>query len=177
MPDITDLAAGTAGEHLVCADLLLAGYRAFLADQNCPYDIAVEAGGRLVRVQVKATRGPRVIPQRVGHITGYMWHVGRTGKRGSRVYAETDFDVMALVALDTREIAYLPSGQITRTVTIRPTGAPGYQTTGVCARCGCDVGEQTRGCMTCLNRHWRRRHSGDPQGRRFVDFPFVKALA
>ena len=29
---VTDLAAGTAGEHLVCADLLLAGYRAFLAD-------------------------------------------------------------------------------------------------------------------------------------------------
>ena len=28
---VTDLAAGAAGEHLVCADLLMQGFRAFLA--------------------------------------------------------------------------------------------------------------------------------------------------
>ena len=54
---VTDLAAGTAAEHLVCADLLLCGYRAFLADQNCAYDIAVDVAGRLIRIQVKAQRG------------------------------------------------------------------------------------------------------------------------
>ena len=46
---ITDLAAGIAAEHLVCADLLLSGYRAFLADQNCPYDVAVEYLCRLTK--------------------------------------------------------------------------------------------------------------------------------
>ena len=79
---VTDLAAGAAGEHLVCADLLMQGYRAFLADQNCPYDVAVDVGDRLIRVQVKATRAPKAVPQRVGHFPAYQWHVRRAGKGG-----------------------------------------------------------------------------------------------
>lgn len=38
---VTDLAVGLAAEHLVCAELLMLGHRAFLANQNCPYDVAV----------------------------------------------------------------------------------------------------------------------------------------
>lgn len=118
---ITDLAVGTAAEHLVCADLLLAGHRAFLADQNCPYDVAVDTGdGRLVRIQVKATRGPRAIPQRVGNFPAYMWHVRRAGKQGRRVYLVGEFDLLALVALDCRLIAYLPPSSHAQTVHIRP---------------------------------------------------------
>lgn len=131
MPDasvdavITDLAAGTAAEHLVCADLLLHGYRAFLADQNCPYDVAVDLGGRLVRLQVKATRGQRSIPQRREHIPAYMWHVRRAGKGGKRLYRQGDFDLLALVALDIRRIAYLPPSDHKQTIHIRPPGAQG----------------------------------------------------
>lgn len=117
---VTDLAAGTAAEHLVCADLLLSGYRAFLTDQTCPYDVAVDVPGRLVRVQVKATRCPRAIPQRATHIAGYMWHVRRAGKGGRRVYAEAEFDLLALVALDARSIAYLPPSRRAQTIHIRP---------------------------------------------------------
>ena len=73
---ITDLAAGAAGEHLVCADLLMLGYRAFLADQNCPYDVAVDVGGRLIRIQVKSTRKAKALPQRAGHFPAYMWSMG-----------------------------------------------------------------------------------------------------
>ena len=122
---VTDLAAGTAAEHLVCADLLLDGWRAFLADQNCPYDVAVEIDGRLVRVQVKSTRQQRAIPQRATHIPAYMWHVRRAGKRGQRTYAADEFDLLALVALDIRRIAYLPPSEHRQTVHIRPPGAPG----------------------------------------------------
>lgn len=117
---VTDLAAGTAAEHLVCADLLLAGYRAFLADQNCPYDVAVEIGGRLIRIQVKATRQQRAIPQRVNHVPAYMWHVRRAGKGGARVYCAADFDLLALVALDCRKIAYMPPSKARQTIHIRP---------------------------------------------------------
>lgn len=120
---VTDLAAGTAAEHLVCADLLLAGYRAFLADQNCPYDVAVESGGRLIRVQVKATRGLRSIPQRVNHQSAYLFHTRRAGKRGQRRYAEDAFDVLALVALDIRRIAYVPFSGLRDTIFIRQPGA------------------------------------------------------
>lgn len=116
---LTDLAAGVAGEHLVCADLLLQGYRAFLADQNCPYDVAVEYGGLLVRIQVKATRCPRPIPQRKNHRPAYMWFVRRAGKGGKRLYSDKDFDLLALVALDTKQIAYLPPSKAKQTIHIR----------------------------------------------------------
>lgn len=127
LPDasVTDLGAGTAAEHLVCADLLLGGCRAFLADQNCPYDVAVDIGGRLVRIQVKATRCQRSIPQRREHIPSYMWHVRRAGKAGKRTYQLGDFDLLALVALDIRRTAYLPPSDHKQTIHIRPPGARG----------------------------------------------------
>jgi PD-(D/E)XK endonuclease len=122
---VTDLAVGTAAEHLVCADLLLAGYRAFLADQNCPYDVAVDVAGRLVRIQVKATRCQRAIPQKATHIPAYMWHVRRAGKAGTRAYSSADFDLLALVAIDIKAIAYLPPSHTKQTIHIRPPGAAG----------------------------------------------------
>lgn len=121
--DPTDLAIGTAAEHLVCFDLLMGGYRAFLADQNCPYDVAVEIGARLVRIQVKATRKARAVPQRTNPSSAYMWHVRRSGKNGSRVYRDGEFDALALVALDVQRIAYLPPEDQKQTVHIR---VPGY---------------------------------------------------
>lgn len=121
---ITDLAAGVAGEHLVCADLLMLGYRAFLADQNCPYDVAVDIGGRLIRVQVKSTRKAKALPQRVGHFPAYMWNVRRAGKGGARVYADGEFDLLACVALDVRKVAYLPPSMHCQTVHIRTHDDP-----------------------------------------------------
>ena len=82
----TDLDVGTAGEHLVCADLLLGGYVAFRADQNCAYDVAVDLGGRLIRLQVKSTRAVKPIPQRETESLAYQWHVRRAGKGGRRNY-------------------------------------------------------------------------------------------
>lgn len=122
--EVTDLAAGLAAEHLVCAELLLAGYRAFLADQSCPYDVAVDVGGRLVRIQVKATRAQRTLKQTRAKNPAYMWHVRRAGKGGKRLYAENEFDLLALVALDCRRIAYLPPSKLRQTIHIRPHDNP-----------------------------------------------------
>lgn len=119
MKQITDLAAGTAAEHLVAADLLLKGYNAFLADQCCAYDVAVDIQGKLVRLQVKATRYPKPIPNNPNARPAYMWHVRRAGKAGSRVYEAGAFDMLALVALDTQQIAYLPPSMQLQTVHIR----------------------------------------------------------
>ena len=113
---VTDLAAGVAGEHLVCADLLLQGYNAFLTDQNCPYDIALEVNGRLIRMQVKTTRKERLVPQRAVRTPAYLFHIRRCGKGGRRSYNETDFDVMALVALDIKQIAYIKLSEAKQTV-------------------------------------------------------------
>lgn len=118
MKTITDLAAGTAAEHLVAADLLLKGYNAFLADQCCAYDVAVDIQGRLVRVQVKSTRFSKPVP-RSPDAYAYMWHVRRAGKRGARVYQADAFDMLALVALDIQKIAYMPPSMLLQTVHIR----------------------------------------------------------
>lgn len=122
---VTDLVAGIAAEHIVCADLLLDGWRAFLTDQYCPYDLAVEVDNRLIRLQVKATRASKPIPQRSTYVPAYQWHVRRAGKGGVRVYGAEEFDMLALVALDIRRIAYLPPSSKLQTVHIRPPGAPG----------------------------------------------------
>jgi hypothetical protein len=109
---ISDLAAGIAGEHLVCADLILKGFTAFMTDQSCPYDIVLETEGRMIRVQVKTTREPKPQPQRKHVIPAYIWHVKKAGKGGKRYYNDGDFDLFAMVALDCRKIAYIPYGEM-----------------------------------------------------------------
>lgn len=102
------LEIGKAAEHLVCADLILAGYRAFLADQGLPYDLVIDHGGRLIRVQVKSSLRPRPVPNRPGSGLSYFFHVRRAGKSGKRRIGNDEFDILALVALDIRAIAYIP---------------------------------------------------------------------
>lgn len=53
----TELQMGKAGEHITCADLILQGFNAFLADQGLPYDVLVDFNGRIYKIQVKATGG------------------------------------------------------------------------------------------------------------------------
>lgn len=118
----TDLDVGTAGEHLVCADLLLAGFTAFRTDQNCAYDVAVDLGGRLIRLQVKSTREPRRLPQRGTSIASYQWHVRRAGKGGRRTYGDNEFDLLGLVGLDIRQVAYVPPSLNRTVIQIRPPG-------------------------------------------------------
>lgn len=127
---LDDLSAGLAGEHLVCADILRQGYAAFRAEQNCAYDVGVDLGDRLLRLQVKATRRPRVFPQqRQSHITGYVWGI-RQGKHGARGYAVGSVDGFALVALDSSLIAYVRPDQARQTFQIPVSGSrsPGVKT-------------------------------------------------
>jgi hypothetical protein len=118
----TDLEVGAAGEHLVCADLLLSGFRAFRSDQSCAYDVAVDLGGRLIRLQVKSTRMPRQTPQRETHQPSYQFHVRRSGRFGRKIYDANAFDLLALVGLDIRQAAYMLPSAAQSTVHIRPPG-------------------------------------------------------
>lgn len=116
MDKINDLDVGTAGEYLVCADLILSGFRAFMTTQSCPYDVAVEIDGRIVRVQVKTTRTVRAIPQRKIYTPAYLFHIKRCGKGGNKQYEKNDFDIMALVALDIKQIAYIKNNEAKKTM-------------------------------------------------------------
>ena len=116
------LEVGKAAEHLVCADLILAGYRAFLSDQGLPYDLIVDLGSRLIKVQVKSTFSPRPIPE-ITHTQKYIWHVRRVGKGRKRIIGNDEFDILALVALDIRRTAYLPINEkVPSCVMLRPPG-------------------------------------------------------
>ncbi|GEP06439.1 group I intron-associated PD-(D/E)XK endonuclease [Methylobacterium oxalidis] len=113
---------GKAAEHLVCADLILAGYRCYLSDQGLSYDLVVDVNGRLVRVQVKATCFPSNMNAtgRAERI-GYTFHVRRRGKasKGTRLSAE-HCDVVALVALDIQAIAYRPLHEVGQCCQLMP---------------------------------------------------------
>jgi len=118
---LSDLEIGKAAEHLVVADLILSGYRAYLTEQGLPYDVVIDHERTLYRVQVKASREPKKIPQRGAVGTGYLYNVRRAGKGGRRRYADDEFDIVALVAMDIRIVAYLPF-QGLQTVHLRPPG-------------------------------------------------------
>ena len=123
---IPDLELGKAAEHLVVADLILSGYRAYLTEQGLPYDVVVDHEGNLYRVQVKASRRAKRMPQRAMVTPGYLYNVRRAGKAGRRQYADDEFDIVALVAMDVRIVAYLPfKVQILQTICLRPPGHVG----------------------------------------------------
>lgn len=109
MKDINDLQIGKAGEYLVCADLILNGHIAYPSEQGLPYDVLLDINGDILKVQVKSTRAPKHILQRKTDIPAYIFHIGINGKKASRKkYDNSQVDIFALVALDSRRIAYLP---------------------------------------------------------------------
>lgn len=126
-----DLELGKAAEHLVCADLIMQGYRAFLSDQGLPYDIVVDVEGAFVRIQVKATRRPKNPSPGTRLTVGYFFHLRRAGKGGRRRYPPDAFDLYALVAMDRQAIAYLsPAECHYQTVALRVPGLKYYRKGG-----------------------------------------------
>lgn len=110
---------GLAGEHLVMADLLLAGQKCFLTSAGCNYDIAIENGNRFVRLQIKTTAQPMRMNKDYANAV-YLFNAKRAGRGASRLYSVGEFDGFAFVALDTRQIAYLPfTRELRKTVILR----------------------------------------------------------
>lgn len=92
---------GLAGEHIVCADLTLRGYTVAMMGQNSKYDLLAEGQrkGRILRVQVKA----KLKESRPGVYDFYVRH----GCLKKSAYVCDSFDMLALVALDIKKIAYI----------------------------------------------------------------------
>lgn len=101
-----EMEVGRAGEYLVLSDLLISGWVAYPTGQGVPYDIAVDIGHRIVRVQVKSTMMPKSAGSMNRKTPLYIFSTKRAGKEGKRKYAVDEFDILALVALDRRLIAY-----------------------------------------------------------------------
>lgn len=110
---------GRAGEHIVCAELLMAGYECFLAEGKAPYDIIADVDGKLVRIQVKATSGARLSPQRKNETPAYTFSARRVGKLQRKGYEPGQADLVAYVAIDRRIVAYLPAARIAQSSVFR----------------------------------------------------------
>ena len=120
---LSDLHAGRAGEYLVAADLLKRGFECFHAAQGMPYDLVADVGGAMLRVQVKTTRKPEVLPGKGRR--AYRFWVSRCGKGGAKGVVAGSVDVFALVALDTSQIGYLPASCMVKTLFVAPDGDRG----------------------------------------------------
>lgn len=114
-----ELQTGKAGEYLVCADLILKGFVAFPSEQGLPYDVLLDTGEKIIRIQVKTTSGPRVIPQRSTDTKAYIFNVKRCGKGNANRYGINEIDVFALVCLDTRMIGYIKTDDMPDTINYR----------------------------------------------------------
>lgn len=114
-----ELNIGRAGEYLVMFDLLSKGYQAFLTDQGVSYDVVLDLGYRLVRLQVKTTQKPSKMNKEYANNV-YLFNVRRAGRRGLRSYETHEFDGFALVALDRKTVYYYPfKEKICRTLLFR----------------------------------------------------------
>lgn len=114
-----ELQIGKAGEYLVCADLILKGLIAYPSEQGLPYDIVCDNGSKLIRVQVKTTTGPRIIPQRSKDSYAYIFGIRRHGKNHQAIYGSNEVDVFALVCIDTKKVGYLKNSEMPTTVNFR----------------------------------------------------------
>jgi len=113
------LQVGKAGEYLVCADLILKGYVAFLSEQGLPYDALLDIGGKLLKVQVKTTSKPREITQRKKETMAYIFNIKRHGRNNVSRYTDEEVDLFALVCLDTMKIGYLLPKDMPDTINLR----------------------------------------------------------
>ena len=119
MKNINDMQIGKAGEYLVCADLISKGYIAYLSEQGLPYDVVMDDGVNLIKVQVKTTRQYKQTPQRVNNNKTYAFNIKRCGKRNKQVRGDKSCDIFALVALDEKQIGYIKNADIKQTMFFR----------------------------------------------------------
>lgn len=101
------------------------GHVAFLAEQALCFDVVLNINGKLFKIQVKTTRKPKDIPQRKTPIPAYIFHIGFNGKEKRRKkYEKHQVDLFALVALDSKKVAYLPFFDCQTTMNFR---VPSYR--------------------------------------------------
>jgi hypothetical protein len=98
-----DVRTGDAAEALVLFKLLSWGPDAHDTRRDLPYDLVVDLGRRICRVQVKGRSKPK----------RGRWDFRATrgnwrSATGTYAYTESDYDVSAFVALSLEKVVFLP---------------------------------------------------------------------
>ncbi len=113
---------GKIGELLVCADLLMKGFNAFLvSDSASPFDIIVSVCEKLLKVQVKTTVKETIhySKDRELSIPTFVFKTGVCGWEGLKKQTNKNVDIYALVVLSTKSIAYVPFDKMRSNVSLR----------------------------------------------------------
>lgn len=110
---------GKAGEYLTCADLLLKGFNVSPAGETLPYDLLLDTGKKILKVQVKTTETHRKTNQWRGVSGAYVFSIKRKGSNSEKRYEDNEVDIFALVALDTMQIGYIKNEDMPTTINIR----------------------------------------------------------
>src|SRR5574344_952368 len=113
------LQIGKAGEYFTCGDLITKGFVAYPSEQGLPYDIVLDTGMKMLKVQVKTCEYPRIIPQRNIESFVYIFNIKRHGRNNIKRYTNDEVDIFALVALDTKQIGYIQNTDMPSTLNIR----------------------------------------------------------
>lgn len=113
-----------SAEYLVASDLTKLGYPVSTAAAGLSYDLVVDVGSYLLKVQVKSTVAPR--KPIVGQATQrYLFRVSKNYSQ----YNRDSFDIIAFVASDTGLIGYLSAGEVLGSRRIMLRG-PDHKITG-----------------------------------------------
>lgn len=110
---------GKAGEYLTCADLLLKGFNVSPAGETLPYDLLLDTGKKILKVQVKTTETHRKTNQWRGVSGAYVFSIKRKGSNSEKRYENNEVDIFAVVALDTMQIGYIKNEDMPTTINIR----------------------------------------------------------
>ncbi len=119
---------GHAGELLVAADLTTKGITVAFAPPSCVFDLVAYVGNQLFRIQVKTASGHRAALQGNLADTSYKFKICKsvmkskspTGQPSYKRYDDSDFDILALVGLDTHNVAYIGTKPILDTYKLYP---------------------------------------------------------
>lgn len=118
------LAESRGAEYLVAADLSFAGHDCFFAAEGLAYDLVLDAGEGIERIQVKSTAGVRID---AGHGNnnkriGYVFDGRRSKNSRSRLNSyEGQADIFAFVARDLRLVMYGRVGDVPNRLVIPAT--------------------------------------------------------
>ena len=94
---------GECGAALTVYCLRDMGLHACEVGDACHYDLSVDVGGSLLRVQVKSTsKSPGSGMYRFNHTKGH-----RSTPRGVRSYDGGDYDILALAALSVKHVVFV----------------------------------------------------------------------
>lgn len=114
-----EMQIGKAGEYLVCADLITKGFIAYPSEQGLPYDVVLDTGENLIKVQVKTTLTYKQKPQSVSNNKTYAFNVKRCGKNNQSIHTKQSCDIFALVGLKEKIIGYMLNKDVKQTMFFR----------------------------------------------------------